>query len=136
MCTNYKPTLKSFLTFWPHAHAETLLEPALLAFPPHVHVNLTVVPILALVHRVLRYASPEKTYEHQELPFNEQMQIMKDVHKTRAAYPRFSNSFSGKQTLHRFLDTVKRELRPDFTNFEMLKKCPKTKAILGTVIMP
>nr|CAD7453828.1 unnamed protein product [Timema tahoe] len=52
------------LTLGPHADAEALLEPTLLTFPPHVHVNLTVVTILALVHRVLRYAAPEETYNN------------------------------------------------------------------------
>lgn len=45
----------------PHADVDALLQPALLALPPHVHVDFAVVAVLALVHRVLRYAPPEET---------------------------------------------------------------------------
>jgi hypothetical protein len=44
----------------PHADVEALLEPALLALAPHVHVDLAVVAVLALVHRVLGDAAPEE----------------------------------------------------------------------------
>lgn len=43
-----------------HAHAEALLQAALLALAPHVHVNLTVVAVFALVDGVLRDAAPEE----------------------------------------------------------------------------
>lgn len=43
-----------------HAHGEALLEAALLTLSPHVHVNLTVVAVFALVNGVLRDAAPEE----------------------------------------------------------------------------
>jgi hypothetical protein len=55
-----KSVKECFLTLGPHAYAEALLEPTLLAFPSHVHINLAVVTIFALVYCILRYASPEK----------------------------------------------------------------------------
>lgn len=58
--------LHSTLVLWhnafgPHAHRQALLQPALLTLAPHVHVDLAIVPIFTLVHRVLRDASPEKS---------------------------------------------------------------------------
>lgn len=47
----------------PHPDGETLLEAALLALPPHVHVHLARVPKLAAVHRILGYAAPKETYK-------------------------------------------------------------------------
>jgi len=44
----------------PHAHLVALLEPALLALAPHVHVNLTVVPVLARVGGVFGDGPPEE----------------------------------------------------------------------------
>lgn len=51
------------LTFWPHAHVETLFEATLLTLAPHVHVHLTVVAIFTLVHCILRNGPPEETWK-------------------------------------------------------------------------
>lgn len=48
------------LTFGPHADGQAFLQPAFLALAPHVHVDLAVVAVLALVHRVLGDAPPEE----------------------------------------------------------------------------
>lgn len=48
------------LTFRPHADAEALLEPTLLALAPHVHVDLAVGAVLALVDSVLGDAASEE----------------------------------------------------------------------------
>ena len=45
----------------PHPDGQALLEPALLALPPHVHVHLAGVAELAAVHRILGDAPPEET---------------------------------------------------------------------------
>ena len=47
-------------TFGSHADGEALFQTAFLTFPPHVHVNLATVAVLALVHGVLRYTPPEE----------------------------------------------------------------------------
>ena len=49
------------LTLWPHSDRQALFQAALLAFPPHVHVDLATVAVLALVHCVFRYAPPEES---------------------------------------------------------------------------
>ena len=51
-------------TLGPHTHTEALLKTALLALTPHVHVNLAVVAVFALVHRVLCDAAPEEPCKH------------------------------------------------------------------------
>lgn len=48
------------LTLRPHTDRETLLETTLLALPPHVHVDLTVIAILALVYGVLGDATSKE----------------------------------------------------------------------------
>ena len=53
--------LKGRLTFGSHADRQALLEAALLTFPPHVHVDLAAVAVLALVDGVLRDAATEET---------------------------------------------------------------------------
>ena len=40
-------------TFWSHSDWKTLLQPALLTLPSHVHIDFTTVPVLALVDCVL-----------------------------------------------------------------------------------
>jgi len=50
----------SILTFGPHADGQAFFQPALLALAPHVHVDLAVVAVLALVHGVLGDAPPEE----------------------------------------------------------------------------
>lgn len=50
----------SLLTFWPHSNAEALFEPALLALAPHVHINLAVVAVFALIDRIFGDAAPEE----------------------------------------------------------------------------
>jgi len=49
-------------TFGSHADGEALFQTAFLTFPPHVHVNLATVAVLALVHGVLRYTPPEEAF--------------------------------------------------------------------------
>jgi len=48
------------LTFWPHSNAEALFESTLLTLASHVHVDLAVVAILALVDGVFGDAAPEE----------------------------------------------------------------------------
>lgn len=48
------------LTFGPHANGQTFFQPALLTLAPHVHVDLAVVAVLALVYGVLGDAPPEE----------------------------------------------------------------------------
>ena len=50
------------LTFRPHADRKTFLEPAFLTFPPHVHVNLTVVAVFALVNCIFGDTPTEETF--------------------------------------------------------------------------
>lgn len=50
------------LTFGPHADGETFFQSTLLTFSPHVHVDLAVVAVLALVHCVFGNAPPEESF--------------------------------------------------------------------------
>lgn len=45
----------------PHPDGQALLEPTLLALPPHVHVHLAGMPKLTAVDRILGDAPPEET---------------------------------------------------------------------------
>lgn len=47
-------------TLWSHPNTQTLLQSTLLTLPPHVHVYLTVIAVLALIHCILGYASTEE----------------------------------------------------------------------------
>lgn len=47
-------------TFRPHANRQTLLQSALLALAAHIHVDLAVVAVLALIHCVPGDASSEE----------------------------------------------------------------------------
>lgn len=49
------------LTFRPHANRQALLQSALLALSPHVHVNVAAIAVLALVHCIFRYTPPEES---------------------------------------------------------------------------
>lgn len=49
------------LTFFPHAHADALFEPALLALPSHVHVYVALAAELALINCLLRDRTSEET---------------------------------------------------------------------------
>lgn len=51
----------AILTFCQHAHLLALSQPALLAFPAHVHVHLTVSATLAFVHSVFGDAPSEES---------------------------------------------------------------------------
>ena len=55
-------------TFWPHPDTQTLFETTLLTFSPHVHVNLTIIAIFALINSILGNATPEEacidTFSH------------------------------------------------------------------------
>ena len=57
------PELTCKLTLWPHSDGEALLESTLLTLPSHVHIDLTVIPILALVDSVLRDAPSKETWK-------------------------------------------------------------------------
>lgn len=50
------------LTFRPHSNAQTFLQPTLLTFPPHVHIDFTVRPVFTLVHSILRDTPPEESF--------------------------------------------------------------------------
>lgn len=50
----------SLLTFWPHSNTKAFLETTLLTFSPHIHINLTVIAIFALVHSILGDAASKK----------------------------------------------------------------------------
>ena len=57
-----KENESELLTFWPHADREALFESTLLAFAPHVHVNVATIAVLALVDGILRYTPPEESF--------------------------------------------------------------------------
>lgn len=57
-----KTTKAAALTFGPHADGQAFFQPTLLAFAPHVHVDLAVVAVLALVHRVFGDTPPEEAF--------------------------------------------------------------------------
>jgi len=50
----------NLLTFWPHSNAEAFFEPTLLTLASHVHINLAVVAVLALVDCIFGDAAPEE----------------------------------------------------------------------------
>lgn len=50
------------LTFGPHANSKTFFQPTLLALPPHVHVDLAIVAVLALVHRIFGNTPPKESF--------------------------------------------------------------------------
>ena len=49
------------LTFGSHSDGETFLQTTLLAFSPHIHIDLAVLAIFTHVHNVLSHAPPEET---------------------------------------------------------------------------
>lgn len=50
------------LTFGPHADSQAFFQPALLALAPHVHVDLAVVAVFALVHGIFGNAPPKEAF--------------------------------------------------------------------------
>jgi hypothetical protein len=56
--------LEKKLTFWPHSNAEAFFESTLLTLASHVHVDLTIVAVFALVDSIFRDAAPEEAWKN------------------------------------------------------------------------
>lgn len=48
--------------FGSHAHMKTFFQSALLAFAPHIHVDLAIVAVLALINGIFGDTSPEESF--------------------------------------------------------------------------